>query len=728
MPYAYQIQKILESNHHDPFHVLGYHEFPDCKRASIRAFYPNAASIDVVFLENNETYKMEKIRNEGFFHLNLLSYNRSRYVFRITNFQGNSWHQEDPYCHLPLISEFDLHLFSEGNHHKLYEFLGAHPTESNGIKGVHYAVWAPGAIRVSLTGNFNDWDGRRNMMRNRGTSGIWEIFIPGHQAGEIYKFEIKTQSGAILEKTDPIGFQFEMRPKTASIVADLNNYKWNDNEWMKNRYQKNGLDSPISIYEVHLGSWMKIIEENNRWYTYKEFADKLVSYVKWLGFTHIELLPITEYPFDGSWGYQSTGNYAPTSRYGDLNDFKLFVDSCHQAEIGVILDWVPAHFPKDSFSLAKFDGTALYEHEDPRRGEHQDWGTLIYNYGRKEVTNYLISSALMWYDIYHIDGIRVDAVASMLYLDYSREEGEWLPNEYGGRENIEAIQFLKKMNSILYQYYPDTLTIAEESTAFAGVSKPIYDGGLGFGFKWNMGWMHDFLGYMEKETIHRKFHHNELTFSMLYSFHENFILPLSHDEVVHGKNSLLHKMPGDEWQQFANLRLLFSFMYAHPGKKLIFMGAEIAQRDEWKYFESLDWHLNDFAPHKGVQLFMKDLNETYKKENALYEVDFNHTGFEWIDCSDYEGSVVSFLRWSKEYKNFVIAVFNFTPVVRHDYRLGVPFKGKYVEILNSDAEIYGGGNIGNCGEKWTNDESCMNRPYSIDISLPPLSALYLKLS
>jgi 1,4-alpha-glucan branching enzyme len=717
----------MDADHHDPFEVLGYHEFEEGTRSTIRAFFPNAASIDVVFTDKNEIHPMDKIRNEGFFHVNFSRPGRSPYVFRLTNHYGHSWFQEDPYRFPPFVSDFDLHLYSEGNHHHCYGFLGAHPGEHEGVSGVKYAVWAPSARRVSLVGNFNDWDGRRNMMRIRGNSGVWEIFMPGHCEGEIYKFEIRAADGRILEKTDPVGFHFEMRPKTAAVVVDMGRYRWNDGDWMANRSRRNGLDSPISIYEVHLGSWMKVPEEQDRWMTYRELADKLVSYVKWMGYTHIELLPVCEHPFDGSWGYQVTGYYAPTSRHGFIDDFKHFVDRCHQEGIGVLIDWVPAHFPKDAFSLAEFDGTCVYEHADPRKGAHPDWGTLIYNYGRKEVANFLISNALFWYDQYHIDGIRVDAVASMLYLDYSRREGEWVPNQYGGRENIEAIEFLKKLNTVIYQYYPDTMSVAEESTAFPNVSKPVYEGGLGFGFKWNMGWMHDFLLYMTKESVHRKYHHNELTFSLLYAFHEHFILPFSHDEVVHGKGSMIDKMPGDPWQRFANLRLAYAFMFAHPGKKLLFMGSEFAQWEEWKYFRSLDWHWNDDPRHRGVQLFVRDLNERYRTSPALFEEDYRSAGFEWIDCSDYESSIVSFVRWSKEYKSLTIAVFNFTPVVRHNYRLGVPFAGRYVELINSDAEVYGGGNVGNCGAVDSRETPWMGRPHSIEISLPPLAGLYFEL-
>lgn len=727
MPYANQIQRILDSTHHDPFEVLGYHEF-DNKTSAIRAFFPNAATIDVIFLNNNEIHRMDKIRDEGFFHVNFPALKRDPYIFRISNQHGFSWNQSDPYHHRPVVSEFDMHLFSEGNQHRLYDMLGAHPFTLEGVKGVKYSVWAPNAKRVSLVGNFNNWDGRRNPMRNRGTGGIWELFMPDHCEGELYKFEIKTHGGEVLVKTDPLGFQFEMRPATSSIVHNIRNYSWNDSNWMATRYKHNGQDSPVSIYEVHLSSWMRIPEDNNRWLNYRELAEKLVPYVQWMGFTHIELLPVAEHPFDGSWGYQVTGYYAPTSRFGSPNDFKYFVDKCHQAGIGVIIDWVPAHFPRDTFSLANFDGTCLYEHADPKKGAHQDWGTLIFNYGRNEIRNFLVSNALFWYDIFHIDGLRVDAVASMLYLDYSRKHGEWIPNQYGGRENLEAIDFVKQLNTIVYQYFPDIMTIAEESTAFPGVSQPVFNNGLGFGFKWNMGWMHDFLSFITKDPIHRKYHHNELTFSMLYAYHEHFILPLSHDEVVHGKGAMLSKMPGDPWQKFANLRITYAFMFSHPGKKLLFMGSEFGQWDEWNFDTSLDWHLNNYPPHRGIQLLLKDLNHLYSTDPAFHEVDFSPAGFEWIDCSDYESSIVSFIRWSKDYQDALVAIFNFTPVVRYDYRLGVPFQGHWDEVFNSDSEIYGGSNVGNCGGRDSEEIPWQGRTYSINITLPPLGGIYFKLS
>lgn len=729
MDYAHHIQLILDSSHHDPFQVMGYHEWQDqnTTMCAIRAFHPDAAGMQVVF-DHHTVYDMYKIRDAGFFHVEFPKFEHQFYQFRISNHQGYSWLEKDPYRHHPFISDYDLHLFVEGNHHHVYKVLGAHYGEFEGLHGVKYAVWAPNALRVSVIGDFNNWDGRRHPMRNRGYSGIFELFIPDHAPGHYYKFEIKTHRGEILVKTDPYGFQFEERPKTASIVTEMSNYPWMDEGWMKTRYRHNNHEAPVSIYELHLSSWRRIPQEGNRPLSYREMADELIPYVKWLGFTHIELMPVMEHPFDGSWGYQVTGFFAPTSRFGTPYDFKYFVDRCHQEGLGVILDWVPGHFPKDAFALAKFDGTALYEHADPRLGEHMDWGTLIFNYGRKEVRNFLIASGLFWLEEYHIDGLRVDAVASMLYLDYSRKEGEWLPNQYGGRENLDAIEFLKSFNSIVYHYYPDTFTAAEESTSFPAVSKPVYNGGLGFGYKWNMGWMHDFLNYMSYEPIYRKYHHNELTFSLLYSFSENFILPLSHDEVVHGKCSLLSKMPGDDWQKLANLRLLYGFMFGHPGKKLLFMGQEFGQWNEWNHSESVDWHLNDYSPHRGIQLWLRDLNQHYKQCQALHQVDFAHHGFEWVDCNDVDNSIVSFLRWSKNYETFIIGIFNFTPVPRYQYRVGVPFNGFYKEVLNSDSVLYGGSNIGNLGGIHSDAIHWMNRPHSVKINLPPLGAVFLELN
>lgn len=627
-----------------------------------------------------------------------------------------------------VLTDFDLHLIREGTHYKNYEKLGAHVLEIDGVKGVYFAVWAPNARRVSVIGEFNHWDGRRHPMKLLGDSGVWEIFIPGLDEGELYKFEVKSKyRGYKEQKIDPFAFFFEVRPKSAAIVYNIENkHQWQDAEWMESRRKKNWFESPVAIYEVHLGSWMRVPEEGNRFLTYRELADKLIPYVKELGFTHIELLPISEHPLDASWGYQTIGYFAPTSRFGRPEDFMHFVDKCHQNEIGVIMDWVPAHFPKDAHGLGYFDGTCLYEHEDPRKGEHRDWGTLIFNYGRNEVRNYLIANALFWLDKYHIDGLRVDAVASMLYLDYSREPGDWIPNIYGGNENLEAIDFLKRFNEVVHQYHPGVLTIAEESTAWTGVSRPTYLGGLGFSMKWNMGWMHDTLEYFSKDPIYRKYHANNLTFSMLYAFTENFILPFSHDEVVHGKRSMLDKMPGDMWQKFANLRALYGYMYGHPGKKLIFMGSEFGQWREWNFDESLDWHLLQYEPHKRLQRFVSDLNCLYKTEPAMYEVDFEWHGFEWIDFHDSDNSVISFVRRAKNPDDFLVFVFNLTPVPRFGYRIGVPMGGFYREVLNSDSEIYWGGNLGNAGGVYADSVPCHGRHYSLNLILPPLSVLILK--
>ncbi len=627
-----------------------------------------------------------------------------------------------------VLTDFDLHLIGEGTHYKNYEKLGAHVVEVNGAKGVHFAVWAPNAKRVSVIGDFNHWDGKKHPMKLLGDSGIWEIFIPGLDEGELYKFEVKSKyRGYKEQKADPFAFYFEVRPKSAAIVYNIENkHQWQDAEWMEIRRKKNWFESPVTIYEVHLGSWMRVPEDNNRFLTYRELADKLIPYVKELGFTHIELLPISEHPLDASWGYQTIGHFAPTSRHGRPEDLMYFVDKCHQNEIGVIIDWVPAHFPKDAHGLGYFDGTCLYEHEDPRKGEHRDWGTLIFNYGRNEVTNYLISNALFWLEKYHIDGLRVDAVASMLYLDYSREPGDWIPNIYGGNENLEAIDFLKKFNEVVHQYHPGVLTIAEESTAWTGVSRPTYLGGLGFSMKWNMGWMHDTLEYFSKDSIYRKYHANNLTFSMLYAFTENFILPFSHDEVVHGKRSMLDKMPGDMWQKFANLRALYGYMYGHPGKKLLFMGSEFGQWREWNFDESLDWHLLQYEPHKKLQRFLSDLNNLYITEPAMHEIDFEWHGFEWIDFHDSDNSVISFIRRAKNHDDFLVFVFNLTPIPRFGYRVGVPGGGFYREILNSDSEIYWGGNLGNAGGVYADNVPCHARQSSLNLILPPLSILILK--
>ncbi|MDD5038570.1 MAG: 1,4-alpha-glucan branching protein GlgB [Dehalococcoidales bacterium] len=625
-----------------------------------------------------------------------------------------------------ILTDYDLYIFGEGNHHHIYEKLGAHSRTVNGVSGVNFAVWAPNAERVSVVGDFNQWDGRKDQMHPLGQSGVWEIFIPECKAGELYKYEIKTKQGNLLVKVDPYAFWCEVPPKTASIVWDISGYDWKDAEWMCQRDSVNPLNKPISIYEVHLGSWMRVSEDNNRPLTYRELADSISEYVVKMGFTHVELLPIATYPYDPSWGYQITGYFAPQAKFGTPQDFMYFVDTCHQHNIGVILDWVPGHFPKNDYSLSQFDGTHLYEHADPRKGEHKEWDTLVFNYGRNEVSNFLLSNAVYWIENYHLDGLRVDAVASMLYLDYSRKEGEWIPNKWGGRENLEAIDFIKKLNEIVYSYYPGVSMIAEESTAWPMVSRPTYLGGLGFGLKWNMGWMHDTLQYFSKDPIHRKHHHELLTFSLLYAFSENFILPLSHDEVVHGKASLLSKMPGDFWQKFANLRALYSYMLGHPGKKLLFMGSEFGQWREWDHNQSLDWHLLEYEPHRGLQRFIQDWNRLYRSQPALYSVDFHWSGFEWIDFRDTDDSIVSFLRKSKDERDILVFVCNFTPVPRHGYRIGVPFSGVYREVLNSDSGIYWGGNMGNFGGVRAEDRPWHGKPFSISLTLPPLSVVILK--
>jgi 1,4-alpha-glucan branching enzyme len=625
------------------------------------------------------------------------------------------------------ITDFDIYLFGEGNHLKIYEKLGAHLIKFDGTEGVHFAVWAPNAKYVSVVGDFNEWNPSKNPMKLLGSSGIWATFIEGLKEGMLYKYYIHGWDNSVQLKADPYGFFFEVRPKSASIVYKLKDkYIWNDSKWIEKRKNTNWLNEPISIYEVHLGSWRK--KPDGSFLNYRELAHELIPYVKWLGFTHVELLPIAEHPLDESWGYQCVGYYAPTSRFGTPQDFMYFVDYAHQNDIGVIVDWVPSHFPKDGHGLIRFDGTCLYEHEDPRKGEHKDWGTLIYNYGRNEVRNFLIANALFWFDVYHIDGLRVDAVASMLYLDYSKKEGEWIPNQYGGKENLEAIDFLRKMNELTHGHYPGTLTIAEESTAWPMVTRPTYIGGLGFTMKWNMGWMHDTLFYFSRDPIFRKYHTNSITFSLLYAFSENFVLPLSHDEVVYGKCSLFQKMPGDKWQKLANLKLLYGYMYGHPGKKLLFMGSEFAQINEWNWQWQIEWHLLNDEAHRGVTNFIRDLNSLYKKEKALYEVDFHWNGFEWIDFSDSEQSIISFIRKSKNNREFLIFIFNLTPVPRFNYRIGVPEEGFYKELLNSDSYIYGGSNLGNNGGVWSQNYPFHGRPHSIELTLPPLAVLILKKS
>ncbi len=624
------------------------------------------------------------------------------------------------------ILELDQHLWNQGTHYRIYEKLGAHAHEVDGVRGTHFAVWAPNAERVSVTGDFNDWSEETHPMSPVGVSGMWAAFAPGVGPGALYKYVLYSiKDNLRSEKADPVGFAAELRPLTASKVWNLDGYQWLDSSWMARRHQAHQLDAPLSIYEVHLGSWMRVPEEDDRFLTYRELAPRLADYAQRHGFTHVELLPISEHPLDASWGYQTIGHFAPTSRHGTPDDFMFFVDTLHQAGVGVLLDWVPAHFPRDSHGLGFFDGTHLYEHADPRQGEHQDWGTFIFNFDRHEVSGFLIANALFWLDRYHIDGLRVDAVASMLYLDYSREDGQWVPNEHGGRENLGAIDFLQRLNTRVYEEFPDVVTMAEESTSWPAVSRPTYVGGLGFGYKWDMGWMHDTLSYMSHEPIHRKYHHSDLTFRMLYAWQESFVLPLSHDEVVHGKGSLLGKMPGDDWQKFANLRLLLGQMWVQPGKKLLFMGCELGQRSEWNHDASLDWHLLDSPPHAGIQQWLTDLNWTYRSEPALHEQDAEARGFEWIDCTDSDSSVISLLRLDRR-GNPVVAILNFTPVVREPYRLGVPSPGRWNELLNSDAELYGGSGIGNLGGVQAEPHPHHGRDHSVLLTLPPLGMLVLK--
>jgi 1,4-alpha-glucan branching enzyme len=626
-----------------------------------------------------------------------------------------------------LLTYHDIYLFKEGSHFKLYDKLGSHVMTINGEEGVYFAVWAPGAEEVSVMGDFNGWDRESHLLKVRNDeSGVWEGFIPGIKKGDIYKYHIFSKYNKYrVDKGDPFVFYWELPPKTASIVWDLN-YEWNDNEWMVNRHKFNSLNAPISVYEVHLGSWRRVPEEGDRFLTYREIAHHLANYVKELGFTHVELLPITEHPFYGSWGYQTVGYFAPTSRYGTPQDFMYLVDYLHQNGIGVILDWVPSHFPSDEHGLAYFDGTYLYEHADPKKGFHPEWNSSIFNYSRNEVRSFLISSALFWLDKYHIDSIRVDAVASMLYLDYARKEGEWIPNKYGGNEDLDAIVFIKKLNGAVYSAYPDVQTIAEESTAWPMVSRPTHVGGLGFGMKWNMGWMHDTLKYISKDPIHRRYHHNQLTFSIWYAFSENFMLPLSHDEIVHGKGALIGKMPGDEWQRSANLRLLFGYMYGHPGKKLLFMGGEFGQCKEWNHDESLEWHVLQYPHHQGVQKWIKDLNYFYKTEPVMYELDFSIDGFEWIDSHDWEQSIISFIRKGKNTGEIILVVCNCTSIPRYNYRVGIPHGGFWREVLNSDAEIYGGSGCGNFRGVKAATIPAQGRCNSLSLTLPPLGVLFFK--
>ena len=721
-----ELAAFLAASHSDPFRILGPHRVGN--DLAIRVFRPDAENIDIVTsAAPGKTIPAERLDRQGFFQAVLPDMPRDTdYQLQITGWNGTTWSARDPYCYGTIMGEVDLHLFAEGNHLQIYEKFGAHLRTIGGVEGVYFAVWAPNALRVSVVGDFNGWDGRVNPMRKLLGSGVWELFLPDVKEGTHYKFEIKTFTGALLLKSDPFAFFNQWGKETSSLVFNLHRYQWADAEWMEARRKKEWPKSAISIYEVHLGSWRRRADEGDRSLSYLELAETLLPYVVEMGYTHIELMPIAEHPFEGSWGYQVTNYYAPTSRFGNPDELRHFIDKCHQAGIGVIMDWVPAHFPKDAHALAEFDGTDLYEHMDPRQGEHQDWGTLIFNFGRNEVRNFLIGNALFWLDKYHIDGLRVDAVASMLYLDYSREPGQWVPNVYGGRENLDAVYFLKRFNEVCYEKFPGIMTIAEESTAWPGVSRPTYLGGLGFGLKWNMGWMHDFLQYMKLDPIYRRFHHGNITFSLLYAFQEHFVLVLSHDEVVHGKYSLLNKMPGDEWQKFANLRMFYAWMYGHPGKKLLFMGGEFGQWREWNHDRELDWDLVQLPKHDGLRRLVQHLNFLYKNEPALWDQDDSYDGFEWIDFHDADNSVVSFMRKSRA-GDIIAFVVNATPLVRYNYRLGVPQSGFYREVINTDAETYGGSNVGNYGGAQSENTPWMAREHSILIQLPPLATVAFKL-
>jgi 1,4-alpha-glucan branching enzyme len=718
--YDSDFDALTQARHADPFAVLGLH----AENAGVfvaRTFQPGAVQ---VLLKSGKTSRSKTLATliqhhaDGWFEGRFDASKPPRdYRFEVHHADGHISLLDDPYRFGPVLGEMDVWLLAEGTHLRPYEVLGAHPINLQDVDGVSFAVWAPNAQRVSVVGDFNGWDGRHHPMRLRRECGVWEIFLPGLTAGSIYKFEIRTPSGELLHKADPMARQAECRPATASVVAAMPARIAPNAQ----RQRANAVHAPISIYEVHLGSWRRKPEENNRFLNWDELAQELPAYAHDLGFTHIELLPITEHPFDGSWGYQ------PTGRFGDHHGFTRFVDACHDLGVGVLLDWVPGHFPTDAHGLARFDGTCLYEHADPREGFHQDWNTLIYNFGRTEVVNYLIGNALYWLERYGLDGLRVDAVASMLYRDYSRKAGEWVPNHQGGRENLEAIAFLKRLNEVIGSERPEAMTLAEESTAFPGVSRPTSSGGLGFHYKWNMGWMHDTLQYMQRDPVHRAHHHSEMSFGMIYAYHEQFVLPISHDEVVHGKGSMLHKMPGDRWQQLANLRAYYGFMWGHPGKKLLFMGCEFGQENEWQHDHSLDWHLLNNPAHQGLQSLVRDLNRLYAQTPALHECDTEPGGFEWIDAHDSKNSVYSWLRRGKNHTSLILVVSNFTPLVKHDFRVGVPELGIYHERLNTDSQHYGGSNVGTpFGEAAAQEIPWNGRPYSIALSLPPLATVFLE--
>jgi 1,4-alpha-glucan branching enzyme len=719
---AAELERLIALRHPDPHSILGAHPGPD--GITIRAFRPGAKQVSVI-ADESHPWRMARIDQRGLFEV--LIKDRSEvfpYQLRVHYSDGGVVTIRDPYAFLPTIGSLDLHLWSEGRHERIYEKLGAHPRAIDDAVGFAFAVWAPNAHGVSVVGDFNDWDGRIHMMRSLGPSGIWELFIPGIGVGARYKFEIRTWNGDVLLKADPFAAATEVPPATASVTWQ-SSFVFGDGEWMEARERRAAARLPLSIYEVHLGSWRRVPEENNRSLSYREIAPMLADYVTDLGFTHIQLMPVMEHPFTGSWGYQVTGYFAPTARYGNPDDFRFLIDYLHRRGIGVILDWVPAHFPTDAFALGRFDGTALYEHLDARKGHHPDWDTYIFNYGREEVRNFLVASALCWLGEFHADGLRVDAVASMLYLDYGRNEGDWIPNQYGGRENVEAVDFIKALNTAAYARNPGIMMIAEESTAWPAVSRPIYLGGLGFGFKWDMGWMHDTLEYFSRDPIYRRYHHRDVTFGFLYAWTEQFILPLSHDEVVHRKRSLLSKMPGDRRQQFANLRALYGYMWARPGKKMIFMGGEFGQWREWDHDESLDWNLLEFQDHRGLQALVRDLNRIYRGEPALWEADADPAGFHFIDADNADDNVVAFMRIASHGNRRIVCVGNFSPVVRNGYRVGVPAAGLYREILNTDSSSYGGNNIGNAGMVMAAAVAHHGFDFSLSLTLPPLAVIWL---
>jgi 1,4-alpha-glucan branching enzyme len=722
-----EADSIVQLRHRSPHELLGMHVLGGGSGVVVRVFHPNALSVEVAPARQMQMprFNLKEVRPGLFEGTTREAKEVYAYELIITRLEGARIQTRDPYSFLPTVGETDLYLFGQGNEQRIYEKLGAQLRVIDGVEGAGFAVWAPTAQRVSVVGDFNDWDGRYHAMRMLGASGVWEIFIPGLREGMLYKYEIAPLAGGVTLKTDPYGFYFETAPKNSSIVWDNRKFGWTDEGWLEKRRTADAFLRPMSIYEVHLGSWMK--KNKLEFLSYREMAEPLGAYVQNMGFTHVELMPVAEHAYYPSWGYQVTGFYAPTSRYGTPDDFQYFVNQLHQAGVGVLLDWVPAHFPRDDWALARFDGTALYEHEDPRQGEHQDWGTLIFNYGRHEVRNFLAANALFWCERFHIDGLRVDAVASMLYLDYSRKPGEWIPNRFGGRENLEAADFLKHFNHLVHTEHPGVVTIAEESTAWPLVTRPPYLGGLGFSYKWNMGWMHDTLGYFSREGIHRKYHQNDLTFAMLYQYHENFILPLSHDEIVHGKGSLVAKMAGDEWQRFANLRALLAYQWFFPGKPLLMMGGEFGQSSEWDANASLDWWLLDQGPyHRGIQRLVRDLNRLYQDESALWEADYDPKGFFWVDCSDADSSILSFVRQNREGSRQLLVILNLTPVLRSNYRVGLPQGGYWREVLNTDSGFYGGSNQGNFGTVQAGNYQVQHQPFSAAFTLPPLSVLALR--